>query len=620
MSRPTKRRKISCGFDECTDSGVYSLKHDKSVMFCGTHKSEKMCHYESKICKDHLCTQTASFNFVGEKTRLYCAIHKLVGMINVTYKPCLLCHLKPAFNFPKLSPMYCNAHKKDGMVNVITRKCETCGRVASFNVPGAMARYCKKHAKVDMIYVKGQRCEKCHRLPYYNHPGTTSCRLCHVHKEVGMINIQVKRCEKCRRSAAFNIPGAKLRRFCKEHKEPGMVNIASKRCESCSKIPVFNIPGSKEGRFCLKHKNIGMVDVVSRRCEKCDRHPNFNQPMYKIGRFCDIHKDPGMVSVTTKRCETCTHSALFNRPGLKSGRFCDEHKQHGMINVKSKKCDFSGGCLKVPWHGVAGGHATRCAEHKDLHMVPLTKRCNFAGGCMKNPTYGFPGQSPLTCAEHHSAGMLFKPKRRCQECDQPALYGMCLVPEFCEHHKSPEHMNLVQQECKICVVLDVVDEEGKCARCSDYLSRRVYLRKQKLVKRWLDWEDDLKHHVYDRALDGPGCSKERPDFVWELPTHSVILEVDEEQHRDRPCECEQVRMINLTQAKQRPCIWLRYNPDAYKGGTTTDRVRREFLVNVLRACFKSKPHSPAETCRVLHLYFDGFKPEESMKMVNLPMP
>jgi hypothetical protein len=42
-------------------------------------------------------------------------------------------------------------------------------------------------------------------------------------------------------------------------------------------------------------------------------------------------------------------------------------------------------------------------------------------------------------------------------------------------------------------------------------------------------------------------ARERPDFLWDQGHLVVIVEVDEEQHLGRACECEQARMINVSQ-------------------------------------------------------------------------
>jgi hypothetical protein len=59
---------------------------------------------------------------------------------------------------------------------------------------------------------------------------------------------------------------------------------------------------------------------------------------------------------------------------------------------------------------------------------------------------------------------------------------------------------------------------------------------------------------------------ERPDRLWDShPTRVVILEVDEHQHRERDCGCEQVRMINIAGSLGAPqTIYVRYNPDSFK--------------------------------------------------------
>ena len=168
-------------------------------------------------------------------------------------------------------------------------------------------------------------------------------------------------------------------------------------------------------------------------------------------------------------------------------------------------------------------------------------------------------------------------------------------------------MNLVHHECVVCGLLEITDSESKCSRCSEYLRKRLYCRKQRLVKSWIDMSDLPKYESYDRQLDGGSCGKERPDFMWDAITHKIILEVDEDQHKDRPCECEQTRMANLTNAIGMPCVWIRFNPDAYKGqGKVTDAIRKDILIRTLKEYLGSPPKSSNEFCRVIHMFFDGF--------------
>jgi hypothetical protein len=196
------------------------------------------------------------------------------------------------------------------------------------------------------------------------------------------------------------------------------------------------------------------------------------------------------------------------------------------------------------------------------------------------------------------------------------------TPTHCETHKSPQHMNLVQHDCVVCGVLEYVDNERKCARCSEYLTKRLNLRKQRQIKSWIDTTPTLNHYEsYDKQIEGGSCGKERPDFVWDTPTHKVILEVDEFQHRDRPCECEQTRMVNVTQSFGMPCLWVRYNPDEFKGqkNSLKEVDRRDLLLRVLSETLVDIPQHSSDTLRVKHLFFDGFKLGEQLKTERIPV-
>ena len=72
----------------------------------------------------------------------------------------------------------------------------------------------------------------------------------------------------------------------------------------------------------------------------------------------------------------------------------------------------------------------------------------------------------------------------------------------------------------------------------------------------------------DKTISG-GCSKKRPDLLLDLGYQVVIIEVDENQHIDYDCSCENKRMMELSQdVGHRPIVFIRFNPDKYyKNGT-----------------------------------------------------
>jgi hypothetical protein len=61
-----------------------------------------------------------------------------------------------------------------------------------------------------------------------------------------------------------------------------------------------------------------------------------------------------------------------------------------------------------------------------------------------------------------------------------------------------------------------------------------------------------------------GCSKKRPDLMCDLGYQVIIVEVDENQHADYDCSCENKRIMQLSQDMgHRPIIFIRFNPDTY---------------------------------------------------------
>jgi hypothetical protein len=81
--------------------------------------------------------------------------------------------------------------------------------------------------------------------------------------------------------------------------------------------------------------------------------------------------------------------------------------------------------------------------------------------------------------------------------------------------------------------------------------------------------------VFDKTVDG-GCSNKRPDVFIDCLTHSVIIECDENEHKDYSCENK--RMMSLfSDLGNRPLVVIRFNPDSYMFGK-----------NKIEGCFSFK--------------------------------
>ena len=76
-----------------------------------------------------------------------------------------------------------------------------------------------------------------------------------------------------------------------------------------------------------------------------------------------------------------------------------------------------------------------------------------------------------------------------------------------------------------------------------------------------------------------GCSKKRPDLLLDLGFQVIIVEIDENQHTDYDCSCENKRIMELSvDVGHRPIVFIRFNPDDYieKYGK---KVRSEWHTN-----------------------------------------
>jgi hypothetical protein len=203
--------------------------------------------------------------------------------------------------------------------------------------------------------------------------------------------------------------------------------------------------------------------------------------------------------------------------------------------------------------------------------------------------------------------MLRYPTKRCAEpaCRELAKFGST-VHEHCQQHKIEGEVNMMEQLCKSCTLLGIVDANGNCETCDPAMFKRVRLAKQNMVRDFL-MAQGIKFDTVDRMIDGGACGKERPDFYIDCGTHILIIEVDEDQHSGRACECEQTRMVNVSQSNGLATLFIRWNPDKYKvkKGCAVDSTRRrlDVLLEWIRHHQKTVPE---DFLSVLYLYFDDY--------------
>ncbi len=138
----------------------------------------------------------------------------------------------------------------------------------------------------------------------------------------------------------------------------------------------------------------------------------------------------------------------------------------------------------------------------------------------------------------------------------------------------------------------------------------VYIYYNLIIIYFLD-VNKVDYISHDQRIDS-GCSNEMPDFLFEMETHAVILEVDEDQH-SRECSPE-IRMKNIGQQLGGLPVWfIRYNPDKYKNKGGHKRVEGESrnkrhlkLMEWINYCKKEPPSTNGDFVRAVYLYYDGW--------------
>jgi hypothetical protein len=219
-------------------------------------------------------------------------------------------------------------------------------------------------------------------------------------------------------------------------------------------------------------------------------------------------------------------------------RYCDECKQDGMINMTGTKCVICKG--KEAKYGYIGEKATRCKTCK-LEGMEDVKNARCVTCNVKRPLYNYPTETkPLYCRG-------------------------CSLPNM-EDVRNPKCKN---EWCK--TFTSNKQYEGYCAYCYRHLypDRPMalnYKTKEAAVVQYIKQEFPDIDIITDKKIKD-GCSKRRPDIYVDLGNQIIIVEIDENQHIDYDCSCENRRLMELSQdVGHRPIVFIRFNPDDYKNG------------------------------------------------------
>jgi hypothetical protein len=234
--------------------------------------------------------------------------------------------------------------------------------------------------------------------------------------------------------------------------------------------------------------------------------------------------------------KNCTVRPSFNNQGETKRLYCFKHKKEGMINVNNHKM---------------------CVD------------CNVI------PTFNNKGQKKgLYCSTHKKEGMVDVKHKKCLECE--------VIPTFnnegqkkglyCSTHKKEGMVDVLNKTCKsdwCSIIANNNKYDGYCLRCFIYLFpdkpvSRNYKTKEYSVIEFIKTKFPELDFIADKIITG-GCSRRRPDLLLDMLYQIIIIEIDENQHTDYDCSCQNKRIMELSQdLGHRPIVFIRFNPDGYK--------------------------------------------------------
>ena len=442
------------------------------------------------------------------------------------------------------------------------------------------------------------------------------------------------------KAPSFNYEGFHRALYCSPHKEKDMVNVAHKKCvfPGCKILPGFNYEGNISAVYCSSHKKPDMVHIWNKKCifTGCKISAGFNYSTESKGLYCAEHRLKDMIDVHNKQCiyEGCDTIPTFNYEGLKNGLYCSEHKLKNMSTIMTCNiCIFKNCKVENSFNYPSETKALYCAPHQLEGIVNVTAQpCQFKG-CSITASFNYQGCTVRKfCILHCENGMINLNTVFCEAEDYKttASFNWGL---YCSKHKLDNMVNVCKDLCKT-LLCDVIafnpNYEGYCLRCFMYTFPDKPVARNFKTKEYAVVEYVYQHYpldqytwVNDKSIQG-GCSLKRPDLILELGYQTIIIEVDENAHRQYNNLCDNRRTMTLSQdVGHNPIIFIRFNPDQYvnndgilipscwefnKYGVSAIKHKKEWdkrlsLLNETISYWLDPNNKSEATIKMVHLFF-----------------
>ncbi len=303
--------------------------------------------------------------------------------------------------------------------------------------------------------------------------------------------------------------------------------------DNCNILASYGL-NDKIKKYCKRHKTDDMF-YLSKYCkfENCLTIASFGYINNKIKELCacKTHKTKDMKALS-QLCleELCSNRARYNYINEIGCRYCNLHKKENMID-KNKKICLESNCIDYATHNYKENKNTLyCINHKKENMIDKRQKiCKFEN-CLIQAYYGTKNDKQ----------------------------------QYCVNHKLENMGNYNSIKCQSCNLFEIKKSRNiLCKYCNPNKSKKT--KEEKFYKYLIDAklnESIYYKFIYNKSI-GFECGNYRPDFKFDCNTYFVIIEIDENQHKQYDNNCELIRMNNIYLANGLPTLFIRFNPDSF---------------------------------------------------------
>ena len=288
------------------------------------------------------------------------------------------------------------------------------------------------------------------------------------------------------------------------------------------------------------------------------------------------------VSMDVENIKEATFGPMVD--GKLKRMYCKEHSDmHENITGKKslRRCEHEG-CETEPAFCAAGETVRKfCRKHKPddaVHnIIASGKSCRHEfqdkSRCMVQPLFGFPDDKrPTYCKQHRLNGMknIVDRNRGCEIDDctiSRAVFGLpnSTKATRCAAHRTNEMSDIVNTKCLGCGLFVVTSQKNhRCYYCSD----KTACKRKNELSVFSTLKEKFPDYPFTWNCAFPqdiscALAKYRPDFTFDCGSYYLIVECDEDAHRQYDVSCERKRMYEIVGGLGLPVVFVCYNPDSF---------------------------------------------------------